>query len=631
VNYFTVPFCGSLNSTIINVDEVEDVQDSARIESCDANKSLTPTGASTPSDDLETSPNHGIGNEQPDDFFNNVLTTSSPPLSHFMTVGDPRNPQDEKVSQENDEKEEGKQYPLYSIQCYFLNPTTHSTIFFSDERKQYLLDLTEVLQFKKVNQYPPRLRGRGNQGQRKNFRRQCRPYVYNGTNGKLYYRPIKRRDKIETQADITSFREVVTEISEQERLIKMFHEGSEVSRESTAMSSHRGRDRLIRALSERYYWQNMYTQAERFCQLCITCKTVNPSSLKVSDPMHPVGVPTRHMAQLGIDISQMPEVDGMKYIIVAIDYFTKWIEAEAIKDKAMGTVARFLYTNILCRHSCPETIITDQGREFCNSLNEELMRLCGGRHRVTSPYHPQANGLVERANRSIKNAMLKVLKSRVDEWPHVLPGVLFAQRTSVHASTKFSPFYLLYGRHPKFPGELHDTGLQDSDANNDQNSDIDGDLKNEWSLREASGNTSEDESTDPFDMDKFHHTLRPMDMFREEVDKAVEGNIKKAQDRQRRGYNKRHTGGQVLKVGDTVFLINQRRRDRKGDKYQLPKSGPYTVVEITDRKTASLRDSRGQTLKTKYPLRDLEPFHLPPPRQDKRQKRLTDGKYTILQ
>ncbi len=72
------------------------------------------------------------------------------------------------------------------------------------------------------------------------------------------------------------------------------------------------------------------------------------------------------------------------------------MEAEAIEDKAMGTVARFVDIKILCRHSCPQTIITDQGREFCNSLNEELMRLYGGRHRVTSPYHPQANGLVER-------------------------------------------------------------------------------------------------------------------------------------------------------------------------------------------------------------------------------------------
>ncbi len=194
--------------------------------------------------------------------------------------------------------------------------------------------------------------------------------------------------------------------------------------------------------------------------------------------MHPVGVPTRHMAQLGIDLSQMPEVDGMKFFIVAIDYFTKWVEAEAIPDKSMGTVARFLFKNVLCRHSCPETIITDQGREFCNSLNAELMKLCGGRHRVTSPYHPQANGLVERANRSIKNAMLKVLRSDVERWPSILPGVLFAQRTAIHASTKFSPFFLLYGRHPRMPGELRDMGDADSEAS----SDVDGDLQEGWTL-----------------------------------------------------------------------------------------------------------------------------------------------------
>ncbi|KAK3917716.1 Gypsy retrotransposon integrase-like protein 1, partial [Frankliniella fusca] len=360
------------------------------------------------------------------------------------------------------------------------------------KKQQFQVDLNEVLMYLKDGKYPFRLRGKGNLGKKKNFRRQCEAFHYE--NGKMYYKPVNRKLKknvIETQVDLIQMREVIMDTTEQERLIKIFHEGTEDSSESTAMSSHKGRDRLVAALKERFYWQSMYSQAERYCQLCITCKTVNPASLKVSDCMQPVGVPTRHMAQIGIDLSQMPEIDGKKYIIVAIDYFTKWVEAEAISDKSMGTVARFLYTNVLCRHSCPETIITDQGRD--------------------------------------------------------------------------------------------DT-----------------------------------EDDDPFDMEKFAETLRPMDKYREQIDKAVEGNIKKAQDRQRRGYNKRHSGGKILKAGDEVFLINQRRRDRKGGNYERPRSGPYIIVEISDRKNVTLKNSSGIILKTKYPLIDLEPYIVPPEREHKR-------------
>ncbi|KAK3922217.1 Ubiquitin carboxyl-terminal hydrolase 36 [Frankliniella fusca] len=348
----------------------------------------------------------------------------------------------------------------------------------TEREGQYQVDLNEVLLYRKTRRYPSRLRGKCNRGNRKNFRRQCNPYSYNPDEDKLYYHPDNKKKKnIEIQTDLINKREVVLDKNEQLRLIKMFHEGTDSSLESASMGSHIGRDRLVRALKERYYWQTMYSQAERYCQLCITCKTINPASLKVSDVMHPVGVPTRHMAQLGIDLSQMPEVDGMKYFIVAIDYFTKWVEAEAIPDKSMGTVA----------------------------------------------------------------------------------------------------------------------------------------------------SDTEDDDPDPFDMEKFKESLRPMDRFREEIDLAVEGNIKKAQDRQRRGYNKRHAGGKILKEGDEVFLINQRRRDRKGGNYEMPRSGPYIIVEISDRKNVTLKNKNGLILKNKYPLLDLEPYIIPPEREMKRATRPDTG------
>ncbi|KAF0751827.1 Integrase catalytic domain-containing protein [Aphis craccivora] len=137
-------------------------------------------------------------------------------------------------------------------------------------------------------------------------------------------------------------------------------------------------------------------------------------------------------------------VDGFKYVVVGIDNFTKWSEARPIKDKSAVTVARFLYDEIVCRHGCSKIKISVQGKKIVNTLNDELFRLIGTEQRVTSAYHPQANGLVERQNRTIKNCLLKILQENVLQWPYILQGVLFAHRTVQHSSTGYTPFKMLY-------------------------------------------------------------------------------------------------------------------------------------------------------------------------------------------
>ena len=76
-----------------------------------------------------------------------------------------------------------------------------------------------------------------------------------------------------------------------------------------------------------------------------------------------------------------------------------------------------------------------------------LLAMTGADQRITSAYHPQANGLVERQNRTIKDSLVKVLNEHAPEWPYVIEGILFAHRASKHSSTKFTPFFLMYNRH----------------------------------------------------------------------------------------------------------------------------------------------------------------------------------------
>ncbi|PIK52465.1 putative gypsy retrotransposon integrase-like protein 1-like [Apostichopus japonicus] len=142
----------------------------------------------------------------------------------------------------------------------------------------------------------------------------------------------------------------------------------------------------------------------------------------------------------------------MSILLTAICAYTKWVESEPLKSKSATEVAQFIY-RIICRHGCPQIQLSDQGREFVNRVSEELHRLTGVDHRITTAYHPQCNGLAEKQNQTTQNVLLKYLDNQ-DEWSDILDSVLFAYRTSRHASTGYSPFYLLYGRQPRLPVEL---------------------------------------------------------------------------------------------------------------------------------------------------------------------------------
>ena len=142
-----------------------------------------------------------------------------------------------------------------------------------------------------------------------------------------------------------------------------------------------------------------------------------------------------------------------RYIITCTDYFTKWVEAGSLPTKEAKGVANFLYS-LICRHGVPKRIQSDQGREFVNSLNNHLFKLTGVQHIISTSYHPQTNGLDERFNQTLQRALLKMVDENQSQWDKFLDSVLFACRTNKQSSTKYSPFFLMYGREPRLPIEI---------------------------------------------------------------------------------------------------------------------------------------------------------------------------------
>ena len=189
-----------------------------------------------------------------------------------------------------------------------------------------------------------------------------------------------------------------------------------------------------------------------YIKRCKKCFATNPKMSKESPPLHPIPVPSKVWSLVGIDIiGPLPETkNGNKYIVAATDHFTKWSEAAAIPDKSCLSVAQFIYSSI-CKLGCMDTVITDQGREFNNELNDKLLDLFQSEHRITSAYHPQTNGQRARDNRTLKDALSKVSNEKGDDWDEYIQGILFAYSTSIHASIKITPFKAMYHRDAKLP------------------------------------------------------------------------------------------------------------------------------------------------------------------------------------
>ena len=168
------------------------------------------------------------------------------------------------------------------------------------------------------------------------------------------------------------------------------------------------------------------------------------------------------------------------------------------------------------------------------------------------------------------------------KWPNVIEGVLFADRVSVHYSTKFSRFFLLYNRHPTLPIDI------------------------KYNLVKDSNDTAND---DPYDFETFRAVLNSSSKMRDAAHNKASQNIKKAQKKQQKDYNKRHnTPPSTLPIGSKVLLQNLKRQDRKGGKFTFKWIGPYIIQSISKTGLCALSNQKGVTLKKKYGSL-LKPFY----------------------
>ncbi|KAK2998164.1 hypothetical protein RJ639_025670 [Escallonia herrerae] len=198
-----------------------------------------------------------------------------------------------------------------------------------------------------------------------------------------------------------------------------------------------GRTLAQKILRQGYYWPTMQKDAIEFTRRCDQCQKFAPLSHTPVAPLTSIVSPIP-FAVWGMDLlGPFPMASGQRrFVIVAIDYFTKWTEAESLATITSAKCEDFFWKNIICRFGVPRALVVDNGKQFDNIA------------------HPQSNGQTENMNRGILQGLKKKLNEAKGAWVDELPKVLWAYRTTPHSVTGETPFSLCYGTEAMLPVEI---------------------------------------------------------------------------------------------------------------------------------------------------------------------------------
>uniref|UniRef100_A0A2N9GHZ5 RNA-directed DNA polymerase n=1 Tax=Fagus sylvatica TaxID=28930 RepID=A0A2N9GHZ5_FAGSY len=216
-----------------------------------------------------------------------------------------------------------------------------------------------------------------------------------------------------------------------------------------------GRSLAHRAIGQGYWWPYMQKDAAQYVKKCDKCQRFAPSIHQPAASLNPIASPWP-FSQWGLDIvGPLPRAPGnRRWLIVATDYFTKWVEAEPLVHITDADSKRFVWKNIITRFGIPRVLVSDNGSQFTSGPFREFCEQHGIMNHFSTPAYPQTNGQAESSNKTLLDGIKKRLEKAKGRWVEELPNILWTYRTTPRCSTGETPFSLTYGVEAVIPLEI---------------------------------------------------------------------------------------------------------------------------------------------------------------------------------
>ena len=360
---------------------------------------------------------------------------------------------------------------------------------------------------------------------------------------------------------------VVSSIDGQEYVMNKLHEEL----------GHKGIEETYRRVAMRFWWPGLKKKVKRWVNSCEACQ--KRSSLTPKEEGHATGENTL-FGRISMDAVHI-KAGPYKYLVVARDDLSGWVEAVALSSLKASRTADFLKSEWIFRYGAIRMVTVDGGSEFKDELSEAVKE-CGAKLRVVTPYYPQGAGMIERGHRPIKDALVKMCGENGSKWKQVLPLVLFADRISTKRTTGMSPYELLFGQKAVLPLDIEAATF----------------LGIDW---------DEVKTTSELLQARAEQLLRREEVLDEAYRKMMETRSESVRYWDQKMAHKLRKN--PLQVGDLVLVYNAALESQWGKLFTNRWNGPFRVKEQLPMGSYILEELDGIELKRRYAASHVKRFY----------------------